>query len=203
MYYGIVYGLMSFLMASVFPFIFILGIGIHKLSVNSKMYWINALLVLLSVSLSFQSVIFFGLSDDVIVFLYGIESVVNLWYVLLFLLFSIYLIGFFDLNDTLKVILGSVVSLTLGVKLALLVLFSSGPILGSLLASGNDNSIEFGDYIKGSCIAICFGVVIILSVSKVIDKKFKEKTWSTSIPKLLGIYLFISQISVIIKFFNV
>jgi len=202
MSYGIIYGLMSFLMPSVFPFIFILGIVSQKLSISHKMYWVNTLLVLFSVSLTYQIVIMIGLEIDVLNILLGALSFFNFWFVSLFLLLSVYLIGFFDLNNSLKIFLGLIVSLTLGVKVSLLALSSSGPILGSLLASKNDNSIELVDFIKGEGLVICLVLLIIMIVSRKISQKFKEKSWSDNIPKLLGLYLFITQIISIVSFFN-
>jgi hypothetical protein len=200
--FGIIYGLMSFLTPIVFPFIFILGIVSQKLSVSTKMYWVNAVLVLILVLLTYQSMISIGLNDDIIDFLFGISALLNYWFVLVFLFLAVYLIGFFELNDWFKLILGVVVSLTLGVQLSLVVFSSSGPLLESLLASGNGNIEDLSDVLIGKCIAICFALLIILIVSRKIAEKFKGKSWSENIPKLLGIYLFITQIISIVNYFN-
>jgi len=202
MLYGFITGVLIFLTPFIFPSLFIVGIVTQKLAVNSKLYWINSVLIILSASLIFFTFNLIGVnltfsenySDSI--------SVFNSWALLLFIFLSIYLIGSYDLNTKVKMILGVVVSLTLGIKLALNILVASGPFLGSFMAGGSEGLNEIVDFMNGETIAITLVLIVLLLVSRFIANKLKDKLWTKNAPKLVGVYLLFIQFMVIIKAIN-
>jgi len=201
--YGFFVGLMLFLTPWLFPFIFILGIVSQKLAINTKLYWVNALLVLLSFTAVYFIVIEIRTDIMLVEFFNFLVALINFSFILLFLFLSAYLIGFFDLKNSIKLILGILVSIVLGAKLSVITINSSTPILGSYLANGSGNMNELFDFIKGEGLAVCLSIALMLFISRKIAHKFKDKPWSENIPKLLGVYLFSVQIISIYNLFNV
>jgi len=202
MFYGFITGLLIFLTPFIFPSLFIVGIVTQKLATSSKQYWINSILIILSASLILFTINLIGFNLFFLENYIDIISVFNSLEILLFILLSIYLIGFFDLKNNLKMVFGMFISLTLGVKLALNILVTSAPFLGSLLLGSDDGESKLFDFMNGEVIAICFVLIVLLLVSRLIANKFKDKSWTENVPKLLGVYLLFIQIMAIIKAFN-
>ena len=199
--YGLVFGLFSFLTPVIFPFIFIIGIGYQKLATSNTKYWINSFVLLFTISCIYA--IFIFEFDDIIKLDYLVLLLIyfKIIYVLIMLVFSLALIGFFNIAYKIKIVFGILVSILIGIEFSALFIRMSLPMYGSLLA--NDNHVDFSMLYFGEILAVSAILIMILLLSRRLHTKYKDKSWSENISKLLGLYIFITQIFSILKMFNV
>ena len=199
--YGFIVALFTFLTPIIFPFIFILGIGFQKLSKNNKDYWTYSILLIISISTMFYCyVVYF---DNIVSSLSIVYSLIyfSFLYIIILMFLSLYLIGFFNLPRKIVSLLGVLVTFVLSIQFSMLFLQSSLPITGSLMA--NDNKFDYLNFYSGVVLAICLTLSLILFVSRKLHQKYKGKSWSQNVSKLLGIYILITQIISILDIFNV